>query len=272
MSRLKIQSEGPQLVRAPENDHQYRVKRDRTIFDRLIIWIAYLFAPLGFILTMIRFATTHYKNERKSINFKLMYHVCMGAFMELSALFAVMTYKGDFKWFILLLILIVLYVIFVLPARSFSWQSTLAYGRFEFLCKSYLKLITVDNVRHIGNIADKVKESEADVRRDLRYLIDWGLLAPDIVYYEGRVKLLDTQPSNLGHPDRAQPQPSLGSQRRHTSGQQQTTWEQTPLRNKDTPPQQLPKSIGCAGCGAKNRVLPGQDKICDYCGTTIPYS
>jgi hypothetical protein len=269
MSRLKIQSEGPQLVRAPENDHQYRVKRDRTIFDRLIIWIAYLFAPLGFILTMIRFATTHYKNERKSINFKLMYHVCMGAFMELAALFAVMTYKGDFKWFILLIILLVLYVIFVLPARSFSWQSTLVYGRFEFLCKSYLKLITVDDVRHIGNIADKVKESEADVRRDLQYLIDWGLLAPDIVYYEGRVKLLDKQPSNLGYLDRTQR--SLGSQSRRPSGQQ-TTWEKTPLRSKHRPPTQLPKSIGCTGCGAKNRVLPGQDKICDYCGTTIPYS
>ncbi|MEK3984530.1 hypothetical protein MHB77_14200 [Paenibacillus sp. FSL K6-3166] len=271
MSKLKIQSEGPPLVRVPENDHHYRVKRDRTIFDRLIIWIAYLFAPLGFLLTMIRFATTHYKNERKSINFKLLYHVFMGAFMELALLFVLMTYKGDFKWFILLIILVMLYVIFVLPARNFSSQSTLVYGRFEFLCKSYLKLINVDNVRHIGNIADTVKESEADVRRDLRYLIDWGMLAPDIVYYEGRVKLLGKQPSNLGHPDQALPQSTLESQSRSTS-EQQITWEQTSLRSKDKSPRQLPKSIGCPSCGAKNRVLPGQDKICDYCGTTIPYS
>jgi hypothetical protein len=268
MSRLKIQSEGPRLTRAPENDLQYRVKRDRTIFDRLIIVLAYLFAPLGFLLTMIRFATTHYKNERKSINFKLLYHVCMGAFMELALLFALMTYKGDFKWFILLIILVVLYVIFVLPARSFSWQATLVHGRFEFLCKSYLKLITIDNVRHIGNIADKVKESEADVRRDLRYLIDWGLLAPDIVYYEGRVKLLDKQPSHLGEPDRAH---SLRtSQSRQLSGQQTSGW-QSSLKTSAKSPPQLPKSIGCPSCGAKNRVLPGQDKTCEYCRTTIPY-
>jgi hypothetical protein len=266
MSRLKIQSEGPKLTRAPENDLHYRVKRDRTIFDRLIIVIAYLFAPLGFLLTMIRFATTHYKNERKSINFKLLYHVCMGAFMELALLFALMTYKGDFKWFMLLIILVVLYVIFVLPARSFSWQATLVYGRFEFLCKGYLKLITIDNVRHIGNIADKVKESEADVRRDLRYLKDWGLLAPDIIYYEGRVKLLDKQPSNLGEPD----QPFRAAQSRQLSRQRTTRW-QTSLKTSDESSPQLPKSIGCSSCGAKNRVLPGQDKTCEYCGTTIPY-
>ncbi|MNO93086.1 hypothetical protein D3C76_846760 [compost metagenome] len=268
MSRLKIQSEGPMLTRVPENDLHYRVKRDRTIFDRLIIGIAYLFAPLGFLLTMIRFATTHYKNERKSINFKLLYHVCMGAFMELALLFALMTYKGDLKWFILLIILVALYVVFVLPARSFSWQATLVYGRFEFLCKSYLKLITVDNVRHIGNIADKVKESEADVRRDLRYLMDWGLLAPDIIYYEGRVKLLDKQPPNLGEAERVHALRT--SQSRQLSGQK-TARQQASLKNPDKFPPQLPKSIGCPSCGAKNRVLPGQDKTCEYCRTTIPY-
>ena len=269
MSRLKIQSEGPALLRAPENDYLYRNKRDRTVFDRIIMAVAYLFTPLGFILAMFCFVSTHYRNERKSINFKLLYHVCMGAFMELAVLFSVGTYEGDFKWLTLLIILVVLYLIFVIPARSFSWQATLATGRFEFLCNKYLTLITVDKVRHIGNLADKVKESEADVRRDLRYLIDWGLLAPDIIYYEGRVKPFAQKPPNLVHPDRSEI--FEASQSRQSSGQQTSGERSTTDTQFKTAPQ-LPKSIRCPGCGAINTVNPGQSKNCEYCGTTIPYS
>lgn len=252
------------LVRAPENNLRYRNKRDRTVFDRIIMAIAYLFAPLGFVLAMLRFVSTHYKNERKSFNYKLLYHVCMGAFMELAVLFAVGTYKGDFKWFTLLIILVVLYLIFIIPADSFAGRATFATENFDFLCKKYLMLIIVDDVRHIGNLADITKQSEDDVRRDLRYLVRWGLLASDLVYYEGRVKLLDKQPPNLVHPDRAQP--STASENQPSSGRQSLP------ENRPKPPVQLPKSIVCPSCGAKNRVLPGQDKICEYCGTTIPYS
>lgn len=270
MSRLKIQSEGSAPMRAPENDHLYRSKRDRSVFDRMIILIAYLFAPLGFVLAMLRFVSTHYKNERKSINFKLLYHVCMGAFMELALLFAVGTYKGDFTWITLVIVLVVLYVIFVVPARSFSWRSNNAKMRFEFLCSSYLRLITAEEVRHIGNIADKVRESEADVRRDLKYLTDWGLLAADIVYYEGRVRPYSQQPPNQAHSDRAQF--SGASQLQQSSRRQSAEKQLLPNTSADNSPTQLPKSMSCSGCGAKSRVLPGKDKICDYCGTTIPYS
>jgi hypothetical protein len=252
------------LVRAPENIHSYRNKRDRTVFDRIIMAVGYLFAPLGLVLVLLRFVTTHYKNERKSINFKLLYHVFMGAFMELAVLFAVMTYKGDFKWLTLLIILAVLYVIFVIPAEIFADKAKLAKESFGFLCNKYLLLIIADKVGHIGNIADIVKESEDDVRRDLQYLLRWGLLASDIVYYEGRVKLFDKQPSNLVHPNRAQ---TSGASQNQQSSERQSLQE-----NQPKPPTQLPKSIVCSSCGAKSRVLPGQDKICDYCGTTIPYS
>jgi hypothetical protein len=254
------------LVRAPENNLRYRNKRDRTVFDRIIIAVAYLFAPLGFVLAILSFVSTHYKNERKSFNYKLLYHVCMGSFMELSVLFAVGTYKGDFKWSTLLIILVVLYVIFIIPADSFASRATLATENFDFLCKKYLMLIIVDDVRHIGNLADIVKQSEDDVRRDLRYLVRWGLLASDIVYYEGRVKLFDKQPPNLVHPERVQPYGASQNQQPSSPGRQSLPeiWSK--------PPVQLPKSIVCPSCGAKSRVLPGQDKICDYCGTTIPYS
>lgn len=265
MSRLKIQSEGSVPIRAPENDHLYRIKRDRSVLDRMIMLVAYLFAPLGFVLAMLRLVSTHYKNERKSINFRLLYHVCMGAFMELALLFAVGTYKGDFTWITLIIILVALYIIFVIPARSFSWRSTLAYSRFEFLCKSYLKLITVDKVRYIGNIADKVKENEADVRRDLKYLTDWGLLAADIIYYEGRVRTYIEQPPNLVYSDRVEfsRASQLQQSSRAYSGKKKSPY---------SPPPKPPKLISCTGCGANNRLAPGQEKICDYCGTTVLYS
>lgn len=124
------------LVRAPENNLRYRNKRDQTVFDRIIMAIAYLFAPLGFVLAMLRFVSTHYKNERKSFNYKLLYHVCMGAFMELAVLFAVGTYKGDFKWYTLLIILVVLYVIFIIPADSFAGRATFATENFDFCARS----------------------------------------------------------------------------------------------------------------------------------------
>ncbi|MBT2290487.1 hypothetical protein J7E73_15375 [Paenibacillus albidus] len=261
MGRLKIQPAPPAPKRAAENDFGYRTKHDRTAFDYIIIGFAYIFAPLGFVLALIRFVSTHYRNERKSINFDLLFHVLIGAFMELVVLFAVGAYKGDFTWKILLIILVVLYVIFVLPAKSFSGRSALAKGRFKFLCDKYLMLVTVQEVRHIGNISDIVKESETDVRRDLDYLTEWGLLTRDIVYYEGRIaNPLGTQPLNLVHPGRTQ---VSAAQRSGKSAGQQPSSPASP---------QLPKSIACPGCGAPNTVSPGASKICDYCGTTISYS
>lgn len=259
MSKLDIRRQPPTTGK-PVYKHQY----ERTAFDYTTIVFAYVFAPLGLILAIYRLLSTHSKNQRKASNFNLLYHVFMGAFMELGIHFIISKIIGEIDYVALLIRLVIIYILFRIPAVKFIVRAKGKKEGFTNLCNDYIALILVDGIRHIGSLSDIRGFSEEDVRRDLEYLIDRGLLDPDIVYYEGRIaNPFVKSPPKLVYSSRTQA--SEASQSRQTSEQPLPQVQQGATL-------QLPKSIRCPGCGAPNLLLAGQSKNCEYCGRTILHS
>lgn len=255
MSKLDIRRQVPTSGK-PVYKHEY----ERTSFDYTIIVLAYLFAPLGFVLALIRLLTTHSKNQRKASNYNLFYHVCMGAFMELGIGLILIKIMGEVSMVRLLIGLVIIYILFRIPANKFAVQAEARKAGFTYLCNDYIALVLVDGIRHIGSLSDIRGYSEKDVRRDLEYLIDRGMLDPDIVYYEGRIDnpFVKVQPK-LVHP----------AQTRIAELKQKQPSYDPPASKEQGLKQPQPKSIRCVSCGAPNRILKGQSKSCEYCGTTI---
>lgn len=259
MSRLDIRRQPPTTGK-PIYKHEY----ERTAFDYTIIVLAYVFAPLGLILAIIRSLSTHSKIQRKASNYNLLYHSCMGAFIELGIYFIVAKIMGEFDYVALLIRLVIIYALFRIPAIKFSVKAKSKKVGFTNLCNDYIALILVDGIRHIGSLSDIRGYGEADVRKHLEYLIDQGLLDPDIVYYEGRV----------ANPFVKLPPKLVHSEQTRSSGhvQSRNITEQQPNRVQSGLKPQPSKFILCSGCGAQNKVFAGQSKECEYCGTTVAYS
>jgi hypothetical protein len=259
MSKLDIRRQPPTTGK-PIYKHEY----ERTAFDNTIIVLAYVLAPLGLILAIIRSLSTHSKIQRKASNYNLLYHACMGSFIALGIYFVVAKMMGEIDYVALLIRLVIIYALFRIPAIKFSVKAKGKKEGFTNLCNDYIALILVDGIRYIGSLSDIRGYSEADVRKHLEYLIDQGLLDPDIVYYEGRiVNPFVKLPPKLVHSELARPS---------RDGQSWNITEQQPNRAQSGPEPQSTKNILCRGCGAQNKVLAGQSKPCEYCGTTIAYS
>ncbi|KTD88451.1 hypothetical protein [Paenibacillus etheri] len=259
MSKLDIRRQPPTTGK-PIYKHEY----ERTAFDNTIIVLAYVLAPLGLILAIIRSLSTHSKIQRKASNYNLLYHACMGSFIALGIYFVVAKIMGETDYVALLIRLVIIYALFRIPAIKFSAKAKGKKEGFTNLCNDYIALILVDGIRHIGSLSDIRGYSEVDVRKHLEYLIDQGLLDPDIVYYEGRVaNPFVKMPTKLVHSE--QTRPSRDVQSRNITEQQQNSLQSGPKP-------QSTKYILCRGCGAQNKVFAGQSKPCEYCGTTIAYS
>lgn len=249
MSKLDIRRQAPTSGK-PVYKHEY----ERTAFDYTIIVLAYVFPPIGFVLALIRLLSTHSKNQRKASNYNLFYHVCMGAFIDMGIGFILFKIISEMSIVWLLIRLVIIYLLFRIPAIKFSVKAKARKAGFTYLCNDYIALILVDGIRHIGSLSDIRGYSEKDVRRDLQYLIDRGMLDPDIVYYEGRIDNPFVKvPPKLIYPEQS---------RSAKVGKRQQSSEAGPS-------QQQPKSIRCLGCGAPNMIVAGQSKRCDYCGTSI---
>ncbi|WP_339319241.1 hypothetical protein [Paenibacillus sp. FSL R10-2734] len=256
MNRLNIQEPSP----TPAGSAAVPlIKLDRTGFDYVIIAAAYLFMPIGLVLALLRLILTHYKNHRKPTNLNLMMHVFFGGFVELSIAMFVDTMSGNTGTSELLTIQIFLAVIFLIPAFIFASATAKAKYTFSKLNTSYIELILTKNIRYVGSLAERVGQSESDVRRDVQYLKNKGLLDIDIVLSEGRQM-----------PDPSMAAPNLVHSGRTSGFGAQASGQQIHTQPQSSP--QLPKSIRCPGCGAQNTVQPGQSKSCEYCGTTIAYS
>ncbi|OMD37915.1 DeoR family transcriptional regulator [Paenibacillus odorifer] len=256
MNRLNIQEPSPNPAGSAAVP---LIKLDRTGFDYVILAAAYLFMPIGLVLALLRLMLTHYKNYRRPTNLNLLMHVFIGGFVELSIAMFVDTMSGNTGTSELLTIQIFLAVIFLIPAFILASVTAKAKYTLSKLNTSYIELIQNKNIRYVGSIAERIGISENDVRRDVQYLKNKGLLDIDIVLSEGRQTPDPSMTApNLVHPGRPS---GFGAQ---ASGQQVHTQPQS------SP--QMPKSIRCPGCGAQNTVQPSQSKSCDYCGTMISYS
>lgn len=234
-------------------------KYDRGIFDYIIIGMSYLFMPLGLVLALIRFLTTHYKNYRKPANHALLYHVFVGGFVEMTG-FMMMELKNgeiDLSAGSLLGVMIVYAVFFLVPASIFAGNAAKARYRFTQLANKYVQLITVFGVKYTGDLADRTEQSQGDVNRDLLYLQKYGVLGT------GTVTASNETGSAAGQ--------NTQNQRGSTGGSvAQEGLRQTGDLSQSPP--QWPKSVRCPGCGAQNNVSPGQPASCEYCGTAIPYN
>lgn len=260
MNRLDLHGQPP--VQGG-NAAVYQLKYDRTVFDYVILAAAYLFMPVGLVLALFRLMTTHYKNYRKPSNLNLMKHVFIGGFVELAIAVFVSSLSGEIDNSAMLSILIVIAIMFLIPAFILGSVTAKAKYNLSKLLTEYIELIQNKHYRHIGSLSERAGQSEGDVRRDILYLKDKGLLATDIVFLEGRQTANPSMVApNLAHSGRASG--FGGIERSPASGQQ------NPIQPQISP--QLPKSIRCSGCGAMNTVIPGQSKNCEYCGTMIPYS
>ncbi|MBT2290488.1 hypothetical protein J7E73_15380 [Paenibacillus albidus] len=267
MSNLDIRREPPATGK-PIYKHKY----ERTAFDYTAIVFAYLFAPLGFVLAILRMATTHSRNQRKASNFSLLYHVCMGAFIELGIYFIIIKLTRDINYVGLLIRLVIIYFLFRIPAIKFSVRAVGQKEGFTTLCNDYIALVLVDGIRHIGSLSDIRGQSEENVRRDLNYLIGQGLLSPDIVYYEGRIANPFVKvPPKLVHPGRTDPSVAPRSGQTSELAQSGQPSAARPEAQRRSSGQQA-KSVSCPGCGARNLAAPGQSRNCDYCGTVLSNS
>ncbi|KGE18282.1 hypothetical protein [Paenibacillus wynnii] len=217
-------------------------KFDRTVFDYIIIALGYLLMPIGLVLALLRLLSSHYKNYRKGSNFNLLFHVFVGGFVEIVVLFMAEWINGKNSIGTTIIIFVMFALMLLLPA--FIFGNLAAKGRYRFiqLTTVYLDLIVSKGITYIGSLSEISDQSESDVRRDILYLKDRGILEPHIIFNEGRQMEPIRTSSGFGS----------------TPSQPQTQ-------------SQLPKSIRCSGCGAQNTVNPSQSKSCDYCGTTIAY-
>lgn len=230
-------------------------KYDRTIYDFIIIAACYLFMPLGLILAGARFISSHFKNYRKSSNYTLLFHAFVGGFIEMVGFIIFDFNELTFDTGTLVGVLITFGLIFLLPASFFANRAAKARFQFTQLANQYVRLITAGGVFYIGNLSDRTGQSEADVRRDVKYLMNHGVLGTELVFPEGHS--VDSAPHSFS---------GRGSTQSASAGGQ--TWTSA---QPVTPPS-LPKSVRCPGCGAQNTVSPGQSKSCDYCGTTLAYN
>ncbi|KTD88450.1 zinc ribbon domain-containing protein [Paenibacillus etheri] len=256
MNRLNIQEPSP----TPAGSAAVPlIKLDRTGFDYVILAAAYLFTPIGLVLALLRLMLTHYKNHRRPTNLNLIMHVFIGGFVELSIAMFVDTMSGNTGTSELLTIQIFLAVIFLIPALILASVTAKAKYTLSKLNTSYIELIQNKNIRYVGSISERINQSESDVRRDVQYLKNKGLLDIDIVLSEGRQT-----------PDPSMTAPNLVHSGRTSGFGAQASGQQLHTQPQSSP--QLPKSIRCPGCGAQNTVQPSQSKSCDYCGTMISYS
>jgi hypothetical protein len=260
MNRLNIQEPSP----TPAGSAAVPlIKLDRTGFDYVVLAAAYLFMPIGLILALLRLILTHYKNYRRPTNLNLMMHVFIGGFAEISIAMFISVMNGETSTSELMSIQIFLAVIFLIPAFILASVTAKAKHTLSKLNTSYIELIQHKNIRYVGSISERIGQSESDVRRDVQYLKNKGLLDIDIVLSEGRQM---PEPSmtapNLVHSGRTSS--FGGTERTQAPGQQ--------IHTQPHSSPQLPKSIRCPGCGAQNTVQPSQSKSCDYCGTMISYS
>ncbi|WHY18392.1 hypothetical protein QNH28_23420 [Paenibacillus sp. G2S3] len=256
MNRLNIQEPSPTpagSVAVP------LIKLDRTGFDYVILAAAYLFTPIGLVLALLRLMLTHYKNHRRPTNLNLIMHVFIGGFVELSIAMFVDTMSGNTGASELLTIQIFLAVIFLIPAFILASVTAKAKYTLSKLNTSYIELIQNKNIRYVGSISERIGQSDSDVRRDVQYLKNKGLLDIDIVLSEGRQT-----------PDPSMAAPNLVHHGRTSGFEAQASGQQIHSQPQSSP--LLPKSIRCPGCGAQNTVQPSQSKSCEYCGTMISYS
>ncbi|MEK4107310.1 hypothetical protein NST28_24775 [Paenibacillus sp. FSL R10-2791] len=238
-----------------------RLKYERTGFDYVILAAAYLLMPVGLVLALLRLMTTHYKNYRRPTNLNLLMHVFIGGFVELSIAMFSSALNGEFGTSELVSTLILIAIMFLTPAFILASVTAKAKYTLSKLNTSYIELIQNKNIRHIGSISERIGQSESDVRRDVQYLKDKGLLNIDIALSEGR-QTPESSAANQGYPG--------STSGFDGTGRTQASGQQIPVQPQSPP--QLPKSIRCPGCGAQNTVLPSQSKSCDYCGTKIPYN
>ncbi|UQZ33073.1 hypothetical protein C2I18_05575 [Paenibacillus sp. PK3_47] len=233
-------------------------KYDRGIFDYIIIGMGYLLMPLGLLLALIRFLTTHYKNYRKPSNHALLFHVFVGGFVEMTGFMMLQLKNGemDLTAGSLIGVLLVYAAFFLIPASIFARNAAKARYQFRKLANKYMELITVFGVKYTGDLADRTGQSQRDVDRDLLYLQKYGVLAAGSAV------------ANQGGAASAGPYAAQSV----SSGFSGAAGGQAQTGGTSQSPPQMPKSERCPGCGAQNTVFPGQPKRCDYCGTTISYS
>lgn len=235
-------------------------KYERTVFDFTVIGMGYLFMPVGLILAIIRIIGTHFKNYRKAVSYNLLYHVFLGGFAELMIFAVAQTISGaqtknDFLYFSIGMVIILL-----LPAFIFAQAALRGRRRFEHLADQYLQLVMANGVRYIGDISQLTGQSESDVRRDLQYLKNHGLIDIGIVISEGG--------GTAGYErTAAQPYSPFGA----PGGQPYPQPTNSLPRSQPPAARMLPKSVSCPSCGAQNTVAPDQPKSCDYCGTALSY-
>lgn len=199
MNRLNIQDPSPNPAGSAAVP---LIKLDRTGFDYVILASAYLFMPIGLVLALLRLMLTHYKIT-DTTNLNLLMHVFIGGFVELSIAMFVDTMSGNTGTSELLTIQIFLAVIFLIPAFILASVTAKAKYTLSKLNTSYIELIQNKNIRYVGSISERIVQSESDVRRDVQYLKNKGLLDIDIVLSEGRQTPDPSMTApNLVHPGR----------------------------------------------------------------------
>ncbi|WP_342562610.1 hypothetical protein NST84_23945 [Paenibacillus sp. FSL R7-0345] len=243
-------------------------KYARTAFDYVVIAACYLFMPAGLLLALVRLIFSHYKNYRKPVNYSLLYHAFAGGFAEI-IIFIIYLVAGeqyDFGGTVMLISLLIAFsVLFLVPAAVFAYVAAVSRHEFSRLAAQYVQLAASRAIRHTGTISRETGQSESDVRRDLLYLQNCGVLDRRLVFQEGSTAPAaeDSAPEvSAAGSSAGAGSPAPGSARWHA---------ETADRTQAQAAQQLPESVRCTSCGAQNTVSPGQAKSCDYCGTALSY-
>lgn len=252
MARLNIQD--PPLPGAGSSRQFYLLGYDRRGIDTLIIIGCYVLMPFALVAALLRMLTTHYKNQRKASNYSLLFHAFLGGFIELSLISFIDPVEFG------VMFICVLAFIFLIPAFVMGRLSAKAKYKFSALCHAYIVMVKDEGIRYIGTLAERTGQSERDVRRDLLFLQQEGLITEGTAFYEGTSPGRETNQSDVGERIANGLESLFGSTGRSSASSQR---EQTPPK--------LPKAVRCPGCGAQNTVQPEQAKPCEYCGTTLTY-
>lgn len=244
-------------------------KYARTAYDYVVIAACYLFMPAGLLLALVRLIFSHYKNYRKPVNYSLLYHAFAGAFVEITIfiIYLVAGEQYDFGGTVTLISLLIFFsVLFLVPAAVFAYVAAVSRHDFSKLAAQYVQLAASRAIRHAGTISRETGQSESDVRRDLLYLQNCGVLDRGLVFREGSAASAAEGPpaeAVAAGSSAGAGSPAPGSARWHAEAAERTQAQTVP---------QLPKPVRCTSCGAQNTVSPGQAKSCDYCGTALSYS
>ncbi|MFF2910844.1 hypothetical protein [Paenibacillus sp. NPDC057934] len=239
----------------------YLLGYNRTGIDSFIIALSYVLMPIGLVAAILRMLLTHYKNQQKASNYNLLCHALIGGFVDLSLIMILSGGLDELNMGIFFIVFIA--ILFLMPAYFLGNAASKAKLKFSQLCHSYIVMSLDEGVRYIGTLAQFTGQSESDVRRDLRYLQEQGLIPNGLTFYEGQ--------GAEGSAVKETTSTARAGQAAAPSGSTERTSASSEPKPKPGP-QQLPKAMRCPGCGAQNTVQPGQAKPCDYCGTTLTYS